>query len=86
MVNKLLKLKWFLFGLPDYPPRSFEVLAYKSVYNNGEPFFTRGQEVSKKYLAGAEPEQLAKELNVTRERVRQILWKDWRRADRWKAE
>lgn len=65
---KLTHLKWFMFGLPDFPPRF-------------EPQSLRINSIALMYWVGCKPDAIASTFNVTRERVKQILWKEYRRTD-----
>ncbi len=63
----LKHLYWHYFGYPDLPPRTFTV-------KTGTREF-RYHTMARIYLNGSTIEEIAKSYNVTRERVRQCIWK-----------
>lgn len=67
---------WKLFGRPDVPPRDFKVMWRRNIYTGGR-YYSRACMVAGDYLAGSDIETIAKQYNVTRERVRQIVWKEF---------
>lgn len=70
----LRDIKWKLFGRPAFPPKDFKVIAKINQYT-GIPYFPRHYDMARMYLNGIDPWHIAKRHNVTRERVRQCLWK-----------
>lgn len=75
--NRLRKIKWLIFGRPDVPPIGFEVNPKISEYTN-LPYWPRYYSFALLYNGGMPIELIAKKYNVTRERVRQCLWKAYR--------
>lgn len=79
---KLRHLFWKWFGQPDVPPQDFPILPAISEYS-GRIYFPRFLEFNKEYRQNANLEIVAKNNNVTRERIRQCLWKSyWRYHNR----
>lgn len=77
----MLKLKfrhvwWSIAGQPDFPPRDFKSSEYEGLY--GAPHRPRSYDMIHLYLSGRDAHYIAQRYNVTRERVRQILWKGYR--------
>lgn len=69
---KFRKTIWFIFGKPDIPPRDFKI-NLKS-YNT----LPRYIKLTNLYLLNQDIETIAKTNNITRERVRQCVWKAYR--------
>ena len=67
-------LYWRWFGYPDLPPKSFKLKCKTNQYTN-EDYFPRYYIMTRFYLHGKSLEQIASLFNVTRERVRQCIWK-----------
>lgn len=76
MKRKLRRLYWRWFGRPDVPPKDFKVMWRRNPYT-GERFYNKSCMMAGDYLAGSPIEVIAKQYNVTRERVRQIIWKEF---------
>lgn len=72
-ILKLRHLKWFLFGRPEYPPRVWP--------KAGNDISKTSKRVAFLYADGGCPKLIAQRFGVTRERVRQILWKEYYRVD-----
>jgi len=75
---KIRHLYWRYFGQPDVPPQDFPVLPSINQYTNKEyyPTFLR---YTSNFRMGLTIEEVSDKFNVTRERVRQCLWKAyWR--------
>ena len=70
---KYRRIVWSTFGYPEAPPRDF-------VYLGSE--FLKSQVVVLRYLKGEQIYSIAQDYNVTRERVRQIVWKYYRTYER----
>lgn len=66
--TKLRHLKWFLFGKPDYPPR---VLSLKFPIGVSK----RAELINYLYTIGISPEDISQRFGITRERVKQLVWK-----------
>jgi hypothetical protein len=77
---KLRHLKWFLFGKPDYPPRIMPQLKSPLV-------MSRSELIGFLFAVGGRADEIAQDFNITRERVKQILWKayyqSYPKARRW---
>ena len=80
MKRFLRNLKWTVFGTPDLPPRDFEVTYLVNQYT-GKEYLPKYMNMAELYLSGVDIEVIAKAYNCTRERVRQCVWKAYRRAD-----
>jgi len=80
MLKKLRRLWWKITGTPDLPPR-FTITPYNSIYT-GKPMKLRSQQFAAEWLAGASIEDIATKAVVTRERVRQCIWKEYRRSEK----
>lgn len=78
MKHKILNFIWKIFGYPDLPPRDFRAKPRINKYTGKELKRTRYDEMIKLYLDGSSISRIAKEFNVTRERVRQYAWKAYR--------
>lgn len=74
---RIRHLIWKLFGTPDLPPRNFKL---KSKYNQYTKkfYFPRSYKMASMYRFGYNIEDVANVFNVTRERVRQCIWKAYR--------
>lgn len=70
-MKRLLTFYWQVFGYPDIPPKFILWRAIR-IYK------PRAYEMNRRYLIGCSLEEIAKQYNVTRERVRQCLWKVYR--------
>ena len=73
----LLEWKWKLFGMPDVPPCPINT-AKKINRFSGKEYFPRYLTMAHLYNKGWHIESIAILHNVTRERVRQCLWKAYR--------
>lgn len=69
---------WRIFGHPDYPPK-FTVIRPPNLFTGG-PSTNRIYDMAEAYMAGESIPSLAERYNVTRERIRQCLWKAYREA------
>lgn len=80
--------RWFYYRLFRDTPRRADIREY---IDNTEPRFKhlkdRCWEVSYSYACGMSIHDIATLANVTRERVRMLLWKFWRlnRDGKWNA-
>ena len=74
MKYKLLKLYWKLFGRPDCPPKKFSVDLKVNQYTT-QTYYPRYRSMALEYQKGVSVEDIAEYYGVTRERVRQCLWK-----------
>jgi DNA-binding transcriptional regulator YdaS (Cro superfamily) len=72
-------LWWKLVGTPDLPPR-FKLAPRLSIYT-GKPLTLRSQIMAEQWLAGDTVDEIATKAVVTRERVRQCIWKEYRRSN-----
>lgn len=77
-MKKIRHLIWQLFGRPELPPRNFRLIAKINKYNNKQIYIPRYYEMANMYLNNYDLIDIAKEYNVTRERVRQCIWKAYR--------
>ena len=81
-MKKLRHLYWKYFGQPDVPPQDFPLLPAINEYN-GNSYFPRFLEYNKQYRENPDIAEVAEKNNVTRERIRQCLWKSyWRYHER----
>ena len=80
MRRRLRELLWRLFGWPDIPPQKCVKLVARVNQYTGFPLVLRRDEMTSQYLAGHDIETIAEMHNVTRERVRQCLWKAYRES------
>ena len=78
--RKFKPLYWKLFGYPDFPPSDFQILAKVNKYTD-KVYIPRYQVMSFLWQDGHSVEDIAKCYNVTRERVRQCLWKSYRDSE-----
>lgn len=77
-MKKLRHFYWRYFGHPDVPPQDFPLLPSINEYT-GKVYFPRFMEYNKEYRENLDIAEIAKKNNVTRERIRQCLWKSyWR--------
>ncbi len=74
---KFRELLWEFVGRPDVPPKVFKVKPKKNAYTN-KLYMPRHYEMAAMYLDGKSVEEIANCYNVTRERIRQCLWKAYR--------
>jgi hypothetical protein len=74
---KLRHAIWKLFGRPDLPPKDFKVEHRINPRTNR--FYDRCV-MSQAYVNGITIERIAMQYNVTRERVRQMIWKSYRES------
>lgn len=74
---KLRRIWWGIVGCPDYPPTDGNIATRISQYS-GKFYVPRSFYVYIRYANGESIEDIATSLNVTRERIRQILWKEYR--------
>lgn len=79
MRNKLRKLYWLLLGIPDLPPKDF-IVKFKINEYNGKIYAPRSNTMAQLYVAGRSVEDIAAIYNVTRERIRQCIWKAYRES------
>jgi hypothetical protein len=74
---KVRRFFWNIFGWPDLPPRNFNVTVKHNNYT-GKFYMPNYRVMGRMYSLGHDVEFIAKEFNVTRERVRQCIWKSYR--------
>lgn len=74
-------LYWRLFGYPDLPPKSFRVKPRRNPYTNNL-YFPRSYIMTNMYLNGFELQEIADHYNVTRERIRQCIWKCYKEINK----
>lgn len=82
MIHRLSSLMWKLFGQPDIPPKLKDFNPNMTNSYTGKTRKLRYNEMYFLYLTGQGAEDIAKTYNVTRERVRQCLWKAYRESIR----
>lgn len=81
MKYKLLRLYWSIVGRPDLPPKNFIIKPRINCYT-GDPYIPRYTKYASLWLDGNTIEEIAERTNVTRERVRQCIWKAYHEAHR----
>lgn len=74
---KLLEIYWQMFGYPELPPKDFVVKPIERDYD-GTYYMPKSYQVAEEYLSGTPVEELAEKYKITRERVRQLLWKAYK--------
>jgi predicted DNA-binding protein YlxM (UPF0122 family) len=79
--KRLRKLWWRIFGWPDTPP-PFKIKARTNAYT-GKLYYSKADLMANKYINGLTIQEIAKFYNVTRERVRQCIWKSWRDNEKY---
>lgn len=72
---KFRRLLWKLFGTPDVPPKASGLRYFKTNLYSGEDYIPRYYLFYKQYNEGWSLESIAHFNKVTRERVRQCIWK-----------
>ena len=78
---KIRRLYWRIFGQPNYPPLDFTLIDKINLYTD-EPIVPRYQRISSLYLIGIDIQSISDYYNVTRERVRQCVWKSYREHEK----
>lgn len=71
---------WRIFGWPDLPPKDFIVRNKVNQYS-GKEYQPRYDTMALLYLDGKSLLEIAEIYNVTQERVRQCLWKAYRKSN-----
>ena len=74
---KFRRLCWKLFGCPDLPPKPYSLVNKFNQFTS-KGYTPRYQRMAVMYLADLSIEVIADQYNVTRERVRQNIWKAYR--------
>lgn len=81
-MKKLRHLYWKYFGQPDTPPQDFPLLPSVNEYNL-KVYYPKYFKYSVHFRNGTSLQEIADKEKVTRERVRQCLWKAyWRYYER----
>lgn len=80
MKRKLRDLYWSMFGWPEYPPKDFEPKLKLVPKEAGGLIISKYYQMAYFYVNGVKPEDIAELFGVTRERVRQCLWKAYRQT------
>lgn len=80
MLTKIRELYWQVVGWPDVPPRNFPYKSSKISPYTGKPLKMRCFSIASDYSNGLSLEFIATMNNITRERVRQCLWKAYRES------
>lgn len=70
----LKHIYWKYFGYPDLPPKSFKIQPKMNQYTD-KFYFPRHYIMANMYVNGFNLKEIAEHYNVTRERVRQCIWK-----------
>lgn len=76
-MKSIRHLIWKLFGTPELPPRNFKLMPKINVYT-GKEYTPRYYTLTRIYNSGVEIDKIASAFNLTRERVRQCIWKAYR--------
>jgi hypothetical protein len=74
---KLRHIFWNIFGWPDLPPKDFKPQNAINKYT-GKEYQPLYNTMALLYLDGVTVYEIAEIYNVTRERVRQCVWKSYR--------
>lgn len=75
----LYELWWRVTGYPDQPPLVFKI--EPKIHEDGSQYYyPRYQHMALMYLNGHTIESIAELNGVTRERVRQCIWKAYRES------
>lgn len=78
MKYAILNLYWSVFGYPDYPPKLKNHNPRLNSVTRGV-VVTRSYSMYRFYCSNGDIQTIADFYDVTRERVRQCLWKEYRR-------
>lgn len=75
---KIRHLYWKYFGQPDFPPQDFPI-SFDTSPRGDKVIFPNYLRYTLYFRAGFSVEEISSKVNVTRERVRQCMWKAyWR--------
>lgn len=78
MKRKIREFIWNIFGRPECPPKDIDLKSKINPYTKKQ-YEPRYYSMVKMYINNnLSLEEIAKKHNVTRERVRQCLWKAYR--------
>lgn len=72
---KLREILWKIFGRPDCPPKVKKFNPLRIREFDGAPYLPRANVMYYAYTKGMSIENMSVAYNITRERVRQCLWK-----------
>jgi hypothetical protein len=75
--RRLYAFWWKIAGYPDLPPKIFNLEAKRNTYT-AQLYWPRYYDMAYRYLQDEPIESIANGYNVTRERVRQCIWKAYR--------
>lgn len=71
---------WKIFGYPDLPPKNFKLDPRANQYS-GHVYIPRSYKMVFLYQEGKSLEEIANIFSCTRERVRQCIWKEYRKKE-----
>lgn len=77
---RIRQILWAFVGTPELPPKDAKILLRANPYT-GRTYMPRSYYVYIRYSNGEKLEDIAKSLDITRERVRQLLWKEYRHSN-----
>lgn len=73
-MKSIRHLIWRIFGYPDSPPKNFKI-KFSYHFPSDKVYLKRYLQMAFLWQQNYSLEDIAKEYNVTRERVRQCIWK-----------